>query len=151
MAISLTALDHRLLRSLAEDGRISNKELAQRLGISESACLRRMHALEREGVITGYRAIIDPKAVGRMLSAYVLVNLDQRGETDAQPFLESIRSDPRIAHCAAITGTHDLILTVQVRDVADLTNLTMDTLLKLPTVRDLTTCLVLREYKVAPA
>jgi Lrp/AsnC family leucine-responsive transcriptional regulator len=109
--------------------------------------LRRVRALEDSGAIAGYRAIVNPVALGRILSAYMLVNLDQRGAADANAFLDVIRGDERIITCAAVTGEYDLILEVSVQDVADLTDLTLDTLLKLPTVRDVVTCLSLRSYK----
>jgi len=141
--------DHRILRELGRDGRISNVELARRVRLSESACLRRVRALEEGGAIAGYRAVISPAAVGKTLAAYMLVNLDQRGATDAKLFLDVIRADERILSCSAVTGQFDLILEVAVRDVADLTDLTLDTLLKLPTVRDVVTCLSLRIYKTA--
>jgi len=109
----------------------------------ESACLRRVRALEEGGAIAGYRAVIDPAAVGRNLAAYMLVNLDQRGAADGNVFLDVIRGDDRIIACAAVTGDCDLILEVSVMNAADLTHLTLDTLLKLPTVRDVVTCLSL--------
>jgi Lrp/AsnC family transcriptional regulator, leucine-responsive regulatory protein len=141
--------DHRIMRELGREGRLSNVELARRVRMSESACLRRVRALEEEGVIEGYRAVINPAAVGRVLSAYMLVNLDQRAATDGKAFLEVIRDDDRVISCAVVTGEYDLILEVSVKDVADLTNLTLDTLLKVPTVRDVVTCLSLRSYKAA--
>jgi len=146
-AIQLRIADHRILRELGRDGRLSNVELARRVRMSESACLRRVRALEDAGAIAGYRAVINPAALGRVLAAYMLVNLDQRGATDANAFLDVIRDDDRIITCAAVTGQYDLILEVSVTDVADLTDLTLDTLLKLPTIRDVVTCLSLRAYK----
>jgi Lrp/AsnC family leucine-responsive transcriptional regulator len=148
-AMQFRAADHRILRELSCDGRLSNVELARRVRMSESACLRRVRALEESGAITGYRATIDPLAFGKVLSAYMLVNLDQRGAADEKAFLDVMRCDERIITCAAVTGEYDLILEVAVKDVADLTDLTLDTLLKLPTVRDVVTCLSLRTYKTA--
>jgi Lrp/AsnC family transcriptional regulator, leucine-responsive regulatory protein len=145
--IALKAADHRILRELRRDGRLSNVELARRVRMSESACLRRVRALEEMGAIAGYRATINPAALGKVLSAYMLVNLDQRGASQTNAFLDAIRDDERIITCAAVTGEYDLILEVSVEDVADLTHLTLDTLLKLPTVRDVVTCLSLRTYK----
>jgi Lrp/AsnC family leucine-responsive transcriptional regulator len=147
--MQLGAADHRILRELSRDGRLSNVELARRVRMSESACLRRVRALEDLGAIVGYRATINPLAYGKVLSAYMLVNLDQRGAADAKAFLDVLRADDRIINCAAVTGEYDLILEVAVKDVADLTDLTLDTLLKLPTVRDVVTCLSLRTYKTA--
>jgi Lrp/AsnC family transcriptional regulator, leucine-responsive regulatory protein len=145
--MALKAADHRILRELRRDGRLSNVELARRVRMSESACLRRVRALEDMGAIAGYRATINPAALGKVLSAYMLVNLDQRGASQTDVFLDAIRDDERIITCAAVTGEYDLILEVSVEDVADLTHLTLDTLLKLPTVRDVVTCLSLRTYK----
>jgi Lrp/AsnC family leucine-responsive transcriptional regulator len=79
----------------------------------------------------------------------MLVNLDQRGATDAKAFLDVLRADDRIIPCAAVTGECDLTLEVAAKDVADLTDLTLDTPLKLPTVPDVVTCLSLRSYKTA--
>jgi Lrp/AsnC family transcriptional regulator, leucine-responsive regulatory protein len=146
-ATTLLRIDHQILRELGRNGRMSNVELAGRVRISESACLRRVRTLEENGTIIGYRAMVDPKAIGRNLAAYMLVNLNQRAATDAGAFQEVIRNDDRITACAAVTGQFDLILEVTVRDVADLTDLTLDTLLKIPTVRDVVTCLSLRTYK----
>ncbi|HEX4151859.1 MAG TPA: Lrp/AsnC family transcriptional regulator [Steroidobacteraceae bacterium] len=148
-AMPLRAPDLRILRELSRDGRLSNVELARRVRMSESACLRRVRALEEMGAIAGYRAVINPLAFGKVLAAYMLVNLDQRVAADAKAFLDVIRADERIVTCAAVTGEYDLILEVAVKDVADLTDLTLDTLLKLPTVRDVVTCLSLRNYKTA--
>ncbi len=148
-AVPLRAADLRILRELSRDGRLTNVDLARRVRMSESACLRRVRALEDCGAIVGYRATINPLAFGKVLSAYMLVNLDQRGAADAKAFLEVMRADERIITCAAVTGEYDLILEVAVKDVADLTDLTLDTLLKLPTVRDVVTCLSLRTYKTA--
>jgi Lrp/AsnC family transcriptional regulator, leucine-responsive regulatory protein len=145
--MALKAADHRILRELRRDGRLSNVELARRVRMSESACLRRVRALEDMGAIAGYRATINTAALGKVLSAYMLVNLDQRGASQTDVFLDAIRDDERIITCAAVTGEYDLILEVSVEDVADLTHLTLDTLLKLPTVRDVVTCLSLRTYK----
>lgn len=147
--MQLRAADHRILRELSRDGRLSNVELARRVRMSESACLRRVRALEDSGAITGYRATINPAAFGNVLSAYMLVNLNQREAADAQAFLDLMRNDERIITCAAVTGEYDLILEVAVKDVADLTHLTLDTLLKLTAVRDVVTCLSLRSYKTA--
>ena len=139
--------DRLILRELERHGRLSNVELARRVRMSESACSRRVRALQESGAIQGYRAVIDPKAMGRNLVAYLLVNLDQRAATDASAFLDVIRSDDRIAACAAVTGEFDLILQAYVEDVDDLTHLSLETLLRIPTVRDVVTCLCLRIYK----
>lgn len=139
--------DLKLLRELQRDGRASNVELARRTNMSESACLRRTRALEDAGVITGYRAEVNAKSVGYGVSAYVLVNLDQRTETDAHTFFNAVAKEPRIVECAAITGSNDLILRVVGRDMDDIAELTMSGILRHPSVRDIASCVVLREIK----
>jgi DNA-binding Lrp family transcriptional regulator len=104
-AMQLRAADHRILRELGRDGRLSNVELARRVRMSESACLRRVRALEESGAISGYRATINPLAFGKVLSAYMLVNLDQRGAADASAFLQVMRDDDRIITCAAVEAS----------------------------------------------
>ncbi len=141
--------DHRILKELSRDGRLSNVELARRVRMSESACLRRVRALEDSGAITGYRATVNPLAFGKVLSAYMLGESGSTRRRRREGVLDVMRADERIITCAAVTGEYDLILEVAVKDVTDLTDLTLDTLLKLPTVRDVVTCLSLRTYKTA--
>ena len=147
IASSLDASDFRILRELQRNGRLSNAELAQRVGLSPSTCLRRTRALEDAGVIAGYAAIIDGAMLGARITAYIMVNLDQRVETDARMFFDRVARDDRIVECVAITGSHDIMMRVQLPDIAALADLTMDTLLKLPSVRSLTSNIVVRAIK----
>ncbi len=137
----------KILQELLKDGRLSNVDLSKRVAMSESSCLRRTRALEEDGVIAGYRAVVQPEKLGYAVSAFILVNLDQRVETQTLAFQNLVGRDPRIAGGAAITGVHDVILHVHVRDMDDLSHLTMDTILQLPSVRDVSTCIVMREFK----
>lgn len=146
-AISLDASDFRILRELQRNGRLSNAELAERVGLSPSTCLRRTRALEDAGVIAGYAAIIDGAMLGARITAYIMINLDQRVETDARMFFDRVARDDRIVECVAITGSHDIMMRVQLPDIAALADLTMDTLLKLPSVRSLTSNIVVRAIK----
>ena len=139
--------ERRLLRELQTDGRMSNVELARRTHMSESPCLRRTRALEEAGVITGYRALVDARKTGFGVSAYVLVNLDQRAETDARSFFDAMTAEPRIQECVAVTGSSDLILKVVARDIEDLADLTMTGILRHPSVKDIASCIVLKKIK----
>jgi len=139
--------EQRILDALQKEGRISNVNLARKLKISESPCLRKTRALEESGVITDYRAIVDPKKVGYGISAYVLVNLDQRSETDTTAFFDSVQDEPRIVECVAITGTSDLVLKVVARDIEDLGRLTMEGILRHPSVKDIASSVVIKEIK----
>lgn len=145
--MDLPPADRKILKELQADGRLTNVELAERTGMSESPCLRRTRALEDAGIIKGYRAIVDAKEVGLPISAYVLVNLDQRSETDTRRFFDAVEQEPRVIECAAITGVNDLILRVVARDIEDLADLTMHGILRLPTVKDIASCIVLHTIK----
>ncbi|MEM0954739.1 MAG: Lrp/AsnC family transcriptional regulator [Pseudomonadota bacterium] len=141
--------ERRILDALQRDGRISNVQLAEQLGMSESPCLRKTRALEEAGVIAGYHATVNPRAVGLRVAAYVLVNLDQRSETQTQAFFTALRDEPRIVECVALTGTYDLLLKVATRDIEDLADLTMDGILSYDSVKDIASCVVLKEIKAS--
>lgn len=128
-------------------GRTTSVELAERTGLTPTTALRRMKELESAGVITGYRAVVDQAAVGLTISAFVLIDTDQRTETDQRLFLEAVREEPRILSCAAISGAHDFILEVAAGDIDDLADVTMTKLLGLPTVRDISSSIVYRWLK----
>ena len=137
----------RILTLLQREGRLSNVELAKRSHISESPCLRKTRALEEAGVISGYRAVVDPKLLGCSISAVIMVNLDQRSETDSAAFFEAVQREERIVECLAITGPNDLVLRVVARDIDDLGQLTMEGILRFPSVKDIASCVVIKEIK----
>ena len=116
--ITLDANDSNILRILASDGRISNIDLAGKVGLSPSACLRRAQELERKAVITGYRAVINPTALGVTFIAYVLVGLSKHTKQDQQCFEQAIAAAPEVRECHNITGTVEYLLRVEARDLA---------------------------------
>ncbi len=145
----LTDPERRILRVVQKRGRISNVELAQATNMSETQCLRRTRQLEDAGVIRGYRAVLDRKQAGSLISAFVLVDTDQRTETDQRNFMDAVLGEPQVISCAAISGAHDFILEVVAADMEDLADLTMTRLLGLPTVRDVASSIVYRWIKEA--
>lgn len=147
MTITLDAGDRKILRELQRNARLSNIDLAARVGMSPSTCLRRTRALEEAGIISAYVAVVDPAALGPSISLYIMIDLDQRIETDARMFFDRIARDDRIVECVALTGNHDILIRAVVRDMADMAQLTMDTLLKLPSVRSITSSIVMRPIK----
>lgn len=149
MTITLDVRDRKILRELQRNARLSNIDLAARVGMSPSTCLRRTRALEEAGIISAYVAVVDPAALGPSISLYIMIDLDQRIETDARMFFDRIARDDRIVECVALTGNHDILVRAVVRDMADMAQLTMDTLLKLPSVRSLTSRIVMRSIKRA--
>lgn len=134
--------DRRILRVLQSDGRITASELARRIGMSESSCLRRMKSLEETGVIQGYQAVVDQRQIGLTMSAIILVSVNQRTETDRKDFLSAVADNPQITSCAAVTGSYDFVLETVLRDMDDLSDLTLRRLLELPTVTSMSTFIV---------
>ncbi|QIB66794.1 Lrp/AsnC family transcriptional regulator [Kineobactrum salinum] len=139
--------ERRILDVLQRDGRISNVLLAEAAGISESPCLRKTRALEESGIIEGYKAVLSPRKIGLNVSAYILVNLDQRSETITNEFFDALQGEPRVTECVALTGSHDLLLKVVARDIDDLAELTMGGILSFDSVKDISSCIVLKAIK----
>lgn len=107
-----------ILRILTTNGRISNLELAERVALSPSACLRRVQDLEKRGVITGYRARIDPAARGIGFVAYVSVGLSRHSNAAQLAFERACRTSPQVRECHNITGTVEYLIRVECRDLA---------------------------------
>jgi len=143
----LDAADRQILAELQLNGRLTNVELAERVGLSESPCLRRVRNLEKEGVIAGYAALLNRRELGLDMVAYVQVNLDQRTEADTHAFVQAVHDAPWIVECVAISGTHDYLLKVTAKNIDHFGELTMKKLLRFPGVTDVTSNLVLASVK----
>lgn len=116
--MELDRYDRLILRALQQDGRISNQELADRIGLSTSPCLRRVRAIEEAGLITGYRAHVDAKALGLSLTALIHISMDQHTPERFKHFETQIAEIPEVMECLLITGqTADYQLKVVVRDM----------------------------------
>ncbi|MBL1430709.1 MAG: Lrp/AsnC family transcriptional regulator [Robiginitomaculum sp.] len=107
-----------ILRILSRNGRITNLELAKRVGLSPSACLRRVQELERSGVITGYRAVLDPAAMGNHFIAYVGVGLSTHNKSAQQDFERSVAQVPEVRECHNLTGSIEYLLRIECADLA---------------------------------
>lgn len=138
--------DH-LLRILAREGRISNLELAERVGLSPSACLRRVQDLERRGVITGYRAVINPERLGVGFVAYVTVGLSKHTKSAQAEFERLMRAAPQVRECHNTTGTVEYLLRVEARDLAAYKQFHTDYLGAFPFLDRLTTMVVMGSPK----
>ena len=112
---ALNRTDRRLLDILQRDGRLTNLELAGRVNLSPSACLRRVRALEESGVIRGYAALVDPGKVGLGLLAFVTVKLEKRGRMPTDTFAKAVKDWPEVVGCHSMTGDMDYLLRVQRR------------------------------------
>lgn len=117
MSLDLDRIDLRILAALERDGRIANAELAERVHLSPSACLRRLQRLEREGLIRGYRAELDPERLGLNLMAFVRVQLERHDQAHVQRFADLVGGWEEVRACYALTGDMDYLLQVQVQDL----------------------------------
>ncbi|MEV7323696.1 Lrp/AsnC family transcriptional regulator [Streptomyces sp. NPDC093970] len=111
-------VDRSILAVLEKHGRISNAELAARVGLSPSPCLRRVHRLEETGVIRGYRADIDPVALGRGLRVFAGVRLMRHNRGDVTAFERAVVQLPEVVHVHHVTGNYDYLLQVEVADLS---------------------------------
>jgi Lrp/AsnC family transcriptional regulator, leucine-responsive regulatory protein len=152
---TLDKLDRHILRSLQADGRATYDQLADQVGLSPSAVLRRVKRLEESGVIDRYVALVKPESVGLGLTAYINVRLEKHTESHKRNpmdlFRASVQTWPEVAECAALTGEMDYLLRVVVQDMAHYSRFIMDTLLKHPSVQDCKTSFVLDRVKATTA
>jgi len=147
----LDALDRLILSELQQDGRLSNVDLAQRVHLSPSACLRRVKALEDAGVIAQYVALLNPKAVGRHGSSYTIINLESTQPARLEAFEQAVRDAPEILDCFYVAGSNDYLLRFAYRDAEDLERFHAEVLARLPGVVRSNSMLVLRTVKKTTA
>ena len=147
----LTPSDLRILRVLQGEGRIANVDLAEKVGLSPSPCLRRTKQLEANGVIRGYVALLDRKRLGFGVEAFVQVSLDRHQDRLDRAFREAILAREEIVGCYVMTGEMDYLLHVLVRDLEAYGQFTMGVLLKMPGVKDVKSSLALEVVKDSTA
>lgn len=140
-------ISDRILRVLRREGRIANQALAERVGLSPSACLRRVQDLERRGVIAGYRAVLDPQARGIGFIAYVTVGLNLHTKAAQAEFERAMRDAPQVVECHNITGTVEYLLRVEVADLPAYKHFHTERLGTLPQVAAITTFVVMGSPK----
>ncbi len=146
---TLDAIDLRILTTLQQEARISNKELAAKAGLSQSACLRRVRSLEDRGAVRGYWADVDPEALGVGLQAMVSIRLRVHARAHFDSLRAALRAQPEVVEITSLGGVDDLLVHVAVRDVHHLRELTMDHLATRDEVRTIETALVF-EHERAP-
>lgn len=146
-AVELDRIDLLLLAELQRQGRLTNAELAERVHLSASACLRRVQRLEREGVIAGYRAEVDPERLGLGLQAFVRVQLNRHDSAAITAFSDFVNSWDEVVACHALTGDMDYLLQVVVHDLEHFSRFLLDRLLNQAGVADVNSSFVLRTVK----
>ena len=143
----LDAINQKILRELTRDGRISNLDLADRIGLSPSACLRRVQELERSGVIRGYRAILDPVKTGVGFTAYVTVGLNTHTKDAQEAFERAMADAPEVRECHNITGAWEYLLRIEASDLAAYKHFHTEVLGTLPQVNAITSYVVMGSPK----
>ena len=138
---------NRILQELQRDGRISNIELAERIGLSPSACLRRVQELEKSGVIRGYRAFLDPEKSGIGFIAYITVGLSDHTLPAQESFEAAMRAAPEVRECHNTTGIVEYLLRVELADIAAYKVFHVEVFGALPQVNAITTYVVLDSPK----
>lgn len=149
MAIDKT--DKQIIRELQKDARISNSDLAERVNLSPTPCLRRVRRLENEGYIKAYSASLDKAKMGLTISALVFVQLTLNSTSNAREFERAISHIRRVQDCYVLTGRFDYMLTVVAKDLLDYESLVKDELANIPYVKTIESTIVLNHIQVNSA
>jgi Lrp/AsnC family leucine-responsive transcriptional regulator len=143
----LDAIDLRILNALQEDGRLTNQELADRVGLSPSPCLRRVRGLERDGFIRGYRAVLDREAVGLGLTVFVDIKVEKHSRDNAKALQDALAAMPEVVACHMVSGTADFIAEIVVPNLKAYERLLTEKLLTLAMIGDIRSNFALTQVK----
>jgi Lrp/AsnC family leucine-responsive transcriptional regulator len=143
----LDAIDRRIVAALQANGRLSNVELAERVGLSPSPCLRRVQRLEREGYIEAYRAVLGRSRIGLGLTVFLGVKIDGHANERALALEAALLAMPEIVACHLVSGDADYLLEVVVPDIEHYQRFLIDKILELPIVKDVRTNVVIQSRK----
>lgn len=146
MKADLDAIDWKILKELQADGRMTNVELARRVGISAPPCLRRVRALEEAGVIRGYRALLDGGMLGYEVTVFAMVQLAAQSEANLNAFSEHVRAMPMVRECHTVSGDVDFVMKCVAPDLPRLQTLVSD-LTAVPNVKNVRTLVALTRVK----
>ena len=149
--IELDATDMRLVAELQENARLTNVELAARVGLSPSPCLARVRALEASGLIARYVTLLDPVAVGLNVSVFIQVSLEKQVDASLSRFESAITAMPEVMECYLMTGDSDYMLRVVVADVPALQRFIVDRLTKIAGVSNIRSSFALKQVKFKTA
>ncbi|WP_414473695.1 Lrp/AsnC family transcriptional regulator [Microvirga sp. M2] len=143
----LSPSDRRILRIVQGDGRIPNSALAEKVGLAASPCLRRLKALEEDGIIEGYRALVDRKSLGFEVEAFVFIKLEQSEPGWRTRLVDRLKGYEEVIACHALAGEVDIIVHAVAKDIESFGEFTMNRLLTLPGVADVRSSFVLSTIK----
>ena len=145
----IDAIDRRMLETLQDDGRLSVVELADRVGLSPSPCLRRLRRLEQDGFIDGYRATLQRSRIGLGLTVFVGIKVDGHRDENATALQDAVRAMPEVISCHIVSGEADFLLDVVMPDLGAYEHFLLGTLLKLPMVKDVRSSFAIRTVKAS--
>ena len=147
---TLDAIDRKLLAELQSEGRVTNVDLASRVGLTAPPCLRRVRALEEAGVIRGYHADLDPSKLGYAITVFAMVSLRSQAEEDLRAFEDHIRGLPEVRECHMLNGEIDFILKIVSHDLQSFQEFLTSKLTPAPNVASVKTSLTIRTAKMEP-
>tara|TARA_A100001391_G_scaffold7621_2_gene4780 strand:- start:32551 stop:33015 length:465 start_codon:yes stop_codon:yes gene_type:complete len=147
---TLDAIDRKLLAELQAEGRVTNVDLASRVGLTAPPCLRRVRALEEEGVIRGYHADLDPSKLGYAITVFAMVSLRSQAEEDLRMFEEHMGGLPEVRECHMLNGEIDFILKIVSHDLQSFQEFLTSKLTPAPNVASVKTSLTIRTAKNEP-
>jgi len=143
-------IDVRILGLLQDNGRMTNVELADRVGLTAPPCLRRVRALEQEGAISGYHAALDPVALGYNLTVFAMVSLKSQADADLRAFEQLVAEIPEVRECHMLNGEIDFILKIVAPDLQSFQTILTTKLTTAPNVEHVKTSLTIRTSKALP-
>lgn len=143
-------IDLQILGELQEDGRMTNVELARKVGLTAPPCLRRVRALEEAGAITSYHAVVDPAMLGYTITVFAMVSLKSQAEDDLKAFQDHVAQLPEVRECHMLNGEIDFILKVVARDLQSFQQFLTSKLTPAPNVVSVKTSLTIRTSKNVP-
>ncbi|GAA0784196.1 Lrp/AsnC family transcriptional regulator [Marinobacterium sediminicola] len=145
--VELDGYDRKILHHLQQDGRISNQQLAEKVGLSPAACWRRVRALEEQGVIEGYSALLNAEVMGQAMSVFVLVSLQRHNLDSTEEFEHQVMTYPEVLQCFAVTGNADFVLRVVVPDMRSYDRFLNEKIFTLQGIAQVHSNFALREIK----
>lgn len=147
----LDAIDLNILGELQRDGRVTNVDLAARVGLSPSPCLTRVRALERSGVVGGYVALLDPKKLNLSLDVFVRVRLERQTENALKQFENAVNKHSEVMECYLMTGDSDYLIRIVVKDVSRLERFIVKELSTIPGIASIESSIALKQIKYKTA
>lgn len=149
--MKLDQIDRKMIATLQEDGRLPITELAEKIGLTTSPCLRRLKILEQSGIIRGYAAQVDQEKVGLPVSVFISIKLERQREESLERFEGAIRDCPEVVECYLMTGSRDYLLRVVAQDLSAYERFLKDTLTRIDGVSSIESSFALAQVKHSSA